>query len=51
VLEYLPENTLELYEGQQFGLREEQVKCVLFQAALGLTYVHERGIIHRDIKP
>jgi len=39
-LEYLPQNTLELYEEQRYGLREEQVKCILFQAALGLAYIH-----------
>lgn len=44
-------NTLELYEAHSYGLREEQVKCILFQAALGLSCVHSYGIIHRDIKP
>ena len=32
-------------------MREEQVKCILFQAALGLAYVHSFGIVHRDVKP
>ena len=51
MLEFTPENILELYETQKNGLKEEQVKCILFQCCMGLDHIHQKGVIHRDIKP
>jgi serine/threonine protein kinase len=32
-------------------LRDEQIRAVFLEVSLGLCYLHEAGIIHRDIKP
>ncbi|RDI95081.1 serine/threonine protein kinase [Meiothermus sp. QL-1] len=49
-LEYFPEGTLEdrLRKGP-LG-REEALEC-LTQIAQALLYLHERGIVHQDVKP
>lgn len=36
---------------EQFGLfREDLVRRFMHQILLGMRYLHEKGIIHRDVK-
>ena len=52
VFEYVEENLLELYESSKVGVNENQIKCILYQTAFALEYLHsEKKVIHRDIKP
>jgi serine/threonine-protein kinase len=49
IMEYVAGGTLREYMTQSMSLRE--VTRIIKEVASALTYAHERGIIHRDVKP
>ena len=51
VMEYLPGDSLEnmLRKGHRFSLIEKL--DMIRQLCLGLGYAHQKGVIHRDVKP
>jgi serine/threonine protein kinase len=51
VTEYVPGMDLRKLVKSRGPLTEEQAAGILMQAALGLSYAHEQGMVHRDVKP
>jgi eukaryotic-like serine/threonine-protein kinase len=51
VMEYLEGHDLERVYARRGPLPPEQVIDYMAQAARGLAHAHEKGVIHRDIKP
>jgi serine/threonine-protein kinase len=51
VMEYLEGKDLEHRIARRGPLPPEEVMAYMAQAARGLAHAHEKGIIHRDIKP
>lgn len=51
VLEYVDGINLHLLVSRSGPLRSQQVANYLRQAAAGLEHAHQKGLIHRDIKP
>lgn len=51
VMEYVPGADLRVLIKQQGVLAVKQAVDFVMQAAKGLAYAHEEGIVHRDIKP
>ncbi len=51
VTEYVPGMDLRKLVKQNGPLSVPQAASILMQAALGLQYAHEQGLIHRDVKP
>jgi serine/threonine-protein kinase len=51
VMEYVEGISLGRLVKQQGPLSIEQASDFIRQAALGLQHIHERGLVHRDIKP
>lgn len=51
VTEYVPGMDLRKLVKTHGPLMQEQAASILMQAALGLNYAHEKGIVHRDVKP
>ncbi len=51
VTEYVPGTDLRRLVRSQGPLTMKQAASVMIQAALGLGYAHEQGLVHRDVKP
>ena len=51
VTEYVPGTDLRRLVRIQGPLPVDQAAMVLRQAALGLQYAHDQGLVHRDVKP
>jgi len=51
VVEYVPGTDLRKVVRSQGPLTQQQAASVILQAARGLEYAHQRGLMHRDIKP
>jgi len=49
-LEYVPGGSLASKLAFQGALKEDTIRHYIIQCLRGLAYLHERGIIHRDIK-
>lgn len=51
VVEYVPGTDLRRLVRQQGMLTQQESATVAMQAALGLDYAHQQGLVHRDVKP
>jgi eukaryotic-like serine/threonine-protein kinase len=51
VTEYVPGTDLRQFVRRQGSLTMQQAANVIVQAARGLEHAHQRGLIHRDVKP
>ena len=51
VTEYVPGTDLRRLVRTQGPLTMQQATAVILQAARGLQYAHDRGFVHRDVKP
>ena len=52
VFEYMKTDLLELMKEQEpRKLNEEQIRDIMYQTLLGLSFMHKYGFFHRDMKP
>lgn len=51
VTEFVPGTDLRRLIRNRGRLSQQQAASVIMQAARGLEYAHQRGLIHRDVKP
>ena len=52
VFEYMKTDLLELMKEQEPNiLSEEQIRDIMYQTLLGLSFMHKYGFFHRDMKP
>ncbi|ACB50587.1 serine/threonine protein kinase [Crocosphaera subtropica ATCC 51142] len=51
VMDYIGGGTLRQYVNYKNGISEEEALKYIQQIGSALTYIHEQGFIHRDVKP
>lgn len=49
-LEYMPGGTLKQLVENSNRLKESETKIILYQVARAVQYLHNRSIVHRDLK-
>ena len=50
VMEYCEQDLASLVDNMKRPFNESQVKCIMLQLLQGLEYLHDRFIVHRDLK-
>lgn len=50
VMEYCEQDLASLLDNMSSPFKEAQIKCLMLQLFRGVQYLHERFIVHRDLK-
>lgn len=50
VMEYCEQDLASLLDNMSSPFKEAQIKCLMLQLLHGVQYLHERFIVHRDLK-
>lgn len=50
VMEYCEQDLASLLDNMQAPFSEAQIKCIMLQLLEGMTFLHSRFVVHRDLK-
>ena len=50
VMEYCEQDLASLLDNMTSPFQESQIKCLMLQLFHGVQYLHEKFIVHRDLK-
>jgi serine/threonine protein kinase len=51
VLEFLQQDLVNLFREKSREIKEKDLKSIIKQTLTALNFIHNKGVIHRDIKP